>query len=90
MFIFSLSLTKKRQEERKGEGYATTPSGDTMMLSRKKLRESTTRDLLSWKDHKTAAILELCAKEKRRVEGDNDCYVTGSNPMKFLRNHGIK
>jgi hypothetical protein len=54
VFILSLSLshththTKKRKEEKKCEGCATSPSGDTTVLSRKELREPVTRDLFSW------------------------------------------
>jgi hypothetical protein len=64
MFILSLTHTKKRQEERKGEGYATSPSGDTTVLSRKELREPATRDLFSWKIIKTLPFWS-CAHKRR-------------------------
>jgi hypothetical protein len=47
MFILSHTHTNKKEEERKDECCATSPSGDTTVLSRKELREPTIKNLFS-------------------------------------------
>jgi hypothetical protein len=64
---FSLSY-KEKKKEKKYEGCASSPSGDTTVLSRKELRKLATRDLFSWKITKPLPSWSCAHKRKERFK----------------------
>jgi hypothetical protein len=67
-YVHSLSHKENKRRRENGEGCATSPSGYTTMLSRKKLREPETRDLFSWKIKKPLLSWSCAYKRRERLK----------------------